>query len=95
VLLAVKVSRLGLAGLAPAELNVAVTPVGTLVTPRFTAMLKPFTPMMPTVLLAPAPPAMRVRALGEDERLKVGAWTVSTIVVVLLIDPEAPVTVTV
>jgi len=44
--------------------------------------------------LALAPPTRSVRLLAEDERLKLGAGMLSTMVVVLVALPEVPVTVT-
>jgi hypothetical protein len=44
------------------------------------------------VLLALAPPTTTVRALDEDDSLKVGLAIVSSIVVLLVASPEVPVT---
>ena len=78
-----------------AELNVAVTPVGSPVTVRATLLLKPLILLTLTVLLALAPLATRARLPAEDERLKLGTGIVSATVVVRVAVPEVPVTVTV
>jgi len=91
---AVKVKRLMLVGLAVGELNCAVTPEGTPATARLTLLLKAFIPVTPMVLLALGPPARRVKAFGEGERLKLDDRMVTAMLVVLVEVPEVPVTTT-
>ena len=77
-----------------AEANAAVTPAGKPevlnATPRELA-LKPATVIS---LAAPALSAETVRALGEDERVKLDAGIVTAMVVLPVIFPEVPVTTT-
>jgi hypothetical protein len=95
VLLAVKVSVIALLALAMGQLSLAVTPVGTPETARFTLpLLRPAGLTTLIVLLALLPPTRRVRALGEEERVKLGCGMVKAMVVELVRVPEVPVTVT-
>ena len=75
-----------------AGLKAAVTPLGRPDTAKLTVAPKPFWPATLIVLL-PLLPRGTVRALAEDDRLKLGTTTVSAIAVVLLRLPETPVTV--
>lgn len=91
-LLATKVNKLVVVGLALAELSCAVTPLGIPLTTRFTLLLKPLAAVTATVLFTPEPPLITVTALGDDVIPKLGAVIVSTIVAVRLSVPEVPVT---
>ena len=76
-------------------LKVAVTAAGSPVAVSATLLLKPLTRVTPIVLLAPAPPARRVRVLVAGERLKLDAGIVTVMVLVLTVAPTVPFTVTV
>jgi len=92
-LLAVKVSVLVVVALA--GLNAAVTPLGSPDAERLTLVLKPLSGLT-VIVLVPLVPWMRMRLIGEAERVKSpGGFTTSAIEVLLLRLPEVPVTVTV
>ena len=76
-----------------AELKVAVTPAGNPDAVRTACQLRLLRPVTLIVLLALLPPALMVNALGEADRLKLGAGTVKAIVVVAVSVPEVPFTV--
>ena len=80
---------------ALAGLNDAVTPVGSPDVARLTALLKPFCPVMPMVLVALAPPSTRLTLPCEDVRVKLGTGMVTTIGTELVKVPDVPATVTV
>jgi hypothetical protein len=90
--LAVKVSTLVV--LVLKELKAGVTPAGSPEADKLTVPLKPFRPTTVMVLLA-LPPAERPSAPVEDERLKLDPVMVTTMVVLAVVDPLVPVTVTV
>ena len=73
--------------LVMAGLKVAVRPLGSPVAVSATLPLKPPTPVMPIVMLAPVPPAKKVSAAAEDEMLKLGAETVKVMILVLVMAP--------
>jgi len=94
VALALNVSVLGLPVLAAVGLNAAVTPVGTPEMDRFTLPLSPTALTMPIVLLTVLPPGASVTLAAEVERLKLGARTVTEIVVELVSPWHVPVMLT-
>jgi hypothetical protein len=77
------------------ELKDAVTPAGSPVAARLTALLKPFCPTTVTVAPALVPPSKTLSAAAEEERLKPGAGMRSETAVLLLTVPDVPVTCTV
>jgi hypothetical protein len=84
LLLAVRVSVLGVVAEAEAGLNEGVTPLGRPEADRLTPLLNPFTGVTVTVLV-PLFPCMKVKLFGDADRLKVGtgaAFTVRLTVVV-------------
>jgi hypothetical protein len=93
--LAVNVSVLVLVALA--GLKEAVTPLGRPEADKLTLPLKPFCGVMVTVLV-PFAPCIIVRLLGDAESVKFAAgagFTVSDMLVVLVMLPDIPVIVTV
>lgn len=75
-------------------LKVAVTPVGTPDTAKFTMPLKPFWAMTVNALLPLLPPATRLRLPSEAESVKPCCGTVNVRIVELWAVPDVPVTVT-
>lgn len=76
-------------------LKVAVTPAGSPVAVSATLTTAPFALVTSIVLLSLAPPARSVNALTEEETLKPDAGMAKMIVVVLVRDPDVPLTITV
>jgi hypothetical protein len=84
LLLAVRVSVLGVVAEAEAGLNEGVTPLGRPEADRLTPLLKPFCGVT-VMVLVPLFPCMKVRLLGDADRPKLGteaAFTVRLRVVV-------------
>lgn len=77
VLLAINVKELLL--VVTAGLNVAVTPDGRPDADKVTFPLKPFWGVSVTVVPAPLPPCVRVRAVGDAESVKVGVGAAFTV----------------
>ncbi len=73
-----------------AGLKAAVTPLGNPETARLTVPLKPFCPAT-LMMLLPLPGRTTLMLPAEDDRLKLGTTTVSTMAAVLLSVPEVPV----
>ena len=71
LLLAVSVSVLVVVAVAEVGLNAAVTPLGRPDAERLTPLLNPFTGVTVTVLV-PLLPCMKVKLLGDADRLKSG-----------------------
>ena len=74
-----------------AVLRLAVTPVGTPETAKFTIPLKPFWPVTVNALLWLVPPPISVRLLCEAASVKPCARIVTVTIVELLAVPEVPV----
>jgi hypothetical protein len=92
----VKVSVTWLVGVAEDRFNLVPIPAGTPDRVRFTLVLASPTGLTtPIVLLPLLPPTKSWRVLAEDERLKLGAGTVTEKDVVRSTVPEVPVTLTV
>lgn len=72
----------------------AVTDAGRPVAVSATPALRPLPPMTLIVVPTLAPPAESVRAVADDEMLKLGTGIVKLTVVELVLDPAVPVTVT-
>ena len=78
-----------------AGLNEAVTPAGTPDAVKLTEPSKPPRSATAIVVVPLAPPAFSVRALSEDDRLKLAEETVTPSVTDAFVVPEVPVTVAV
>jgi hypothetical protein len=91
-LLALKVRELVV--LVMAGLKVADTPIGSPVSVKATLLLEPFA-QVTSIVLPALPPTRRLRALCEDESVKLGSGMVNVMLVVLVRVPEVPITFTV